>query len=276
MEPQVCILTDPTVQFLSHDFSGVDLVFVLTANNQAGFMPAAETLKPAYHLLKRTEDRLIRSEHIQQALYILSRHYKEIILLLPCDQIDRETNTMVQLVLAGLQGRIAVQVFRASTFASGLGYLAERGASVAANGASGVDVLRQIQHSMLHVYTILCTKDLRPLSEHGGMDRSHAMIGEMLGIAPVMIVENNQLLPFQKVKTARNLADTYMEYLEEFYKLKRIAIHKSTPLFGGEMNQLRERITAGFPDITLHEFFSSPRIVRLLGQRSISMIVIEE
>lgn len=274
--PQVCILTDPTVQFLTPDFPGLELVYVLTANTSIGFMPAEVSFKPAYHLLKRAEDRLVSTEHIQQAFLTLPRHYNEIILLLSCDQIDRVTSEIVQRVLDGLQGRIAIQVYRASTYGGGLGYLAEAGARVASAGGSAVDVIRRMQHTMSHIYTIFCTKDLHSLAGQGGLDRSHAIIGQLLGIAPVMILENSQLVPTQKVKTARNLADTFMEYLEEFYKLKQIAIHKSTPIFGGEMNQLRERITAGFPEIVFHEFFSSPQLVRLLGQRSLSMIVIEE
>lgn len=66
-----------------------------------------------------------------------------------------------------------------------------------------------------------------------------------------MIFENDRIISTQKARNSRHLVELFMEFVDEFYSLKRIFLFQSSPVFSSEMNQLFERLTNAFPEVEL-------------------------
>lgn len=272
----VCILTDACAQFSNTDFPGAESVFIFAPYTPEGFTKLALGPKSTLSNSRMRADRTHEFENFKQAMLTLSQHYNEFCLLLTSSRFDNHSFQKVVHAVETLQGKVSIQLIDTPTTALGLGHLVQMAAKNVAEGAKSTHIVRLLQKQMAHIYTIFCTKDLTNLSLAGGLDPAHAVVGEMLGIAPVMILENGHLIATQKVRNARHLVDVLIEYIEEFYQLKQIFIHRATPIFGGEMNQLRERLASNYPETLVTESISNPALQTMLGPRSLCMVVIDD
>lgn len=273
--PQICILTDPAAMFDDLSFTGSELIFVVNgipekplstvhtfANRGAATQPSWTDFTPSI-------------DTFRLAYADLARRYNEILVILSAAQINSNLHIHAQKAAESFQGRVSIQIIDSQTIGPGLGQIVQAAAAIAATEPTGSEVYRQTQLFIGHVYTIFCTRALKLLSAHGRFDPEHAFLGEMLGIAPLLIIENGQIVSTQKARNSRHLVELFMEYLEEFYTLKRIYLFQSEPIFGTEFNQVRERIHTLFAEVEVHQITDFPAIQVSLGPACIGMIVLD-
>jgi fatty acid-binding protein DegV len=98
----------------------------------------------------------------------------------------------------------------------------------------------------------------------------------MLDMLPLFTIERGRLIPVQKARNMRHLADLLEEFISEFSLLKRIALLKGILPFDQESRLLRECITNKLPDTVYSEQFLGTPLATLLGPRSLSVVVMEE
>ena len=127
-----------------------------------------------------------------------------------------------------------------------------------------------------HVYTALCVQGLTYLAHTGHLDPAQAIIGEMLGITPMLILENGRLTPAQKVRNARHLLDLFHEFVSEFSDVRHIALIQGISPFDLEIRQLRERINGQYPSSIISEHALNTSLTALIGPRSLGVIAIEQ
>jgi fatty acid-binding protein DegV len=279
--PHLCLLTDQAVQFQDFTFAGSDAVYIVYPGIQNGYLTLAEYKKT---ILRSQTPNIpnpdIPVDTFRKVFLTLSRDYNEIIVILTSSQLNYLQYENAQKAAEGLKGKVSVQIVDSQTLSAGLAHLIVNAAAAIStelgNQKTSSDIFRQVQKSVSHIYTIFCTRDLRQLSVHGMFEVEHAIIGEMIGTVPVMILENGRIVATQKARNARHLVELLLEYLEEFYKLKQIYLYQSSPVFGTELNQLQERLELLLPDVPAFQIPTNPAVRDLLGNRAIGMIVLDE
>lgn len=269
--PQTCILTDATALFFQKSFPGSELTFVLNARRN-------ELIHPQINGASSSESPAeldVNEQQYRHAYLTLAQKFNEIFVVLTSSQLNKEQFANAQAAAESLKGRVSIQLLDSQTFGPGVGQVVTAAAACAADGQSLSDIYRQTQNFIGHVYSMFCSRELVRLSQLGEFDQEHALIAELLGISPLLIFENDRIISTQKARNSRHLVELFMEFVDEFYSLKRIFLFQSSPVFSSEMNQLFERLTNAFPEVELTLIDEHPIIQALIGRRSLGMIVID-
>jgi fatty acid-binding protein DegV len=95
----------------------------------------------------------------------------------------------------------------------------------------------------------------------------------MLGITPLVLLENGKLVIVQKARSPRHLADLLVEFVGEFETLQHLALIRGRLFY--EISSLRERIQAYFPGVPFTEHTFGSGLGALLGPRSLSLVAME-
>jgi DegV family protein with EDD domain len=273
--PQLCILTDKTVYFDHPIFVGSENVFIISPTSEIGFVSFNHFAHSLGKANKLKENIIASIDLFKKIFTNLSHVYNEIVVILCSPQICLAMYENAFKASESLQGRISIQIIDSQSISAGLGQVVMRAASIASGQPSTTEVYRQLQNKIAHIYTIFCSKDLKNLAKYGQFDFEHAIVGEMLGIAPVMILESGQIVATQKARNARHLVELLLEFVEEFYKLEKIFIFQSNPVFGSEFSQLQERLDTTLPNITASGITANPMLKELLGNRHIGLIAMD-
>jgi DegV family protein with EDD domain len=269
--PQTCILTDPTALFIEKSFPGSEFTFVLDVRKYELVHPRENG---AYYG-DLASALTIDAQQFRHAYLSLAQKYNEIFVVLTSSQLNKRQFESAQNAAESLKGRVSIQVVDSQTFGPGVGEVVSAAAASARDGQTLSDIYRQTQNHIAHVYTMFCSRELIRLANQGEFDHEHAVIAELLGVSPLLILENDRIFSTQKARNSRHLVELFMEFIDEFYALKRIFLVQGNPLFGSEFNQISERLTNGFPEVNLTLIEEYPVIQALLGQRSLGIIAID-
>jgi DegV family protein with EDD domain len=171
---------------------------------------------------------------------------------------------------------VTVHVVDSQTTGAGLGLLVQSAAEAASLGTPAIEI-KQILHGLVpHVYTIFCMQSLTYLAHSAKIDVAQALVGEMLGVIPILVLENGRLMPIQKARTPRHLVDIFREFLSEFGQLRHVALMQGMPPFAHEARALRERIGADYPNTPYTEHTLGAALATILGPRSMGIVAMEK
>jgi DegV family protein with EDD domain len=169
-----------------------------------------------------------------------------------------------------------IQVIDSQTTAIGLGLMVQGAAESVHRGLPAQDVCNQMRGMLRHIYTIFCLPDLTYLYKSGHIDLAQAIIGDLLGVIPIFVLDNGQLIHIQKIRNPRHLVDILYEFVMEFDHLKFLALLKGETLFEQEIHNLRERINQNLRTPHLDEFLLNPALASLLGPQAIGIISLQK
>jgi len=279
--PHVCIVTDSSAQFTQDTFPGNELVTVLPLEIHLNGkvyrdrhellltdLPAAipngfQTLvpPPSPALIKKT-------------LWLLSQTYHHIILILISGHLH-PTVARVREVLEITRFSATVHLIDSQTTSIGLGTIVQAAATAAQNGIP----VREIKHYLLglipRIYTILCLRSLTYLQSSGQLEPSQAVAGELLGISPLYTMDSGRLVPMHKARSARNLVDTFHEFICEISGPGKGFLLQGNPPCTQESRNLRERILADLPNLDISEITINPTLGAILGPKTLGLVGIE-
>jgi DegV family protein with EDD domain len=83
----------------------------------------------------------------------------------------------------------------------GLGWLAERAATLAAEGATPATILAATQAMMPHIRLYLTLDTLEYLRRGGRIGRAQAFLGGLLNVKPILSLRDGEVLPVERVRT---------------------------------------------------------------------------
>lgn len=277
----ICILTDNTAQFPKPTFQGHKLVTIVPlsiyldgqmidngSELRANQLPntADEKLNP--HLIPPT------TEKFREIFINLCHHYDSIIAILlsshlnPCYQNAKEA-------AHSLRGSLRIHLIDSKTTSVGLGILVQAAAEAAAKGISAPDIDRILRSMVSHAYIVLCTPSLSYLYFNGFIDRTQAIISEMLGLLPVFAIENGKITSIEKVRSKRHALSFFQEFLDEFDRLQHIAFLQSANPNYRDTRLIHESSKEGFPSTPFTKHLINLPVAIMFGPQSMGLIVVE-
>lgn len=278
--PGVCLLTDSTAQFISEDFPGSAVVEMIPVHIRVNGIDRPDDGKLAIAELPLSVpngEQAVLSPPSPDEFFdwyrTLNRNYDEVITLLHSSHLSRAVVNAEQ-AAAGLRGRMELPVIDSKTTGIGLGYLIQTAAQAIQEGATLDEILEHLRFQSQKVYSIYCLQSLTYLVPGGGLDPLQALVGEMLGITPLVLLENGRLVVIQKARSPRHLADLLVEFIAEFENVHHLALVRGRLSY--EVTSLRERIQAFCPGIPFSEHLLTTGVGALLGPRSLSLVVLEQ
>lgn len=277
--PGVTVLTDSSAQFISEGFPGSSAVKIIPHHLQLKGTSRGDQRRVELATLPDSISSggapLLAppsSEEFHDCFQTLSQESDEIITLLHSSQLSL-TFRNAELAAQGLRGRMQLPVIDSQTAGIGLGMLVQTAAEAAVEGVPPAQILETLRRQSQRIYSIFCLQSLSYLAAGGHLDPVQALVGELLGITPLVLLENGGLVIVQKARSPRHLADLLVEFIAEFEDLQHLALVRGRLSY--EISSLRERLQTSFPGIPFTEHPLGGGLGAILGPRSLNLVAKE-
>lgn len=275
--PQVCILTDSSAQFTSHNFAGHELVSVLPMRIQLaqkiyGGGSGLTVDQLPFFAGSSLEPRVLPPglELIRNTLESLGGSCSDILVMMLSSRLNPAVESALQFINS-LHIPSNVHIIDSQSLAAELGLIVQAAAEAAGNNMLVGDIKHLLNDLIPRLYSIFYLPNLSYLYHSGQLDPSQAIVGEMMEIMPLFILENGRLIPTQKARNIRNLIDILVEFLVEFQDLEQICIVYGNHPYPHEIRTLHERIREYYPNTQYTEHKISATVGALLGPSSLGV-----
>lgn len=174
------------------------------------------------------------------------------------DQAAGESDTVISIHLSGklsdtvrrarqaaetMLGRSRIHVLDSEVTSVGLGILAKQAAIMTREGRTAEEIIRTLRGMIDHIYVVFFVESLDFLEQGGRIGKAQALLGTMLNIKPMLILEEGEIEPLEKVRTRVRALDKLAEFVSEFGHLESLTImHNQSD--AEEIHTLIERIEA--------------------------------
>ncbi len=174
-----------------------------------------------------------------------------------------------------LLGRCEIAVMDSMTTSLGLGILAKAAAEAAAEGATLDDVVRLLRGMIPHVYLVLYSNDLDYLERCNHLSQPQAILGSILGIKPILFVEDGEIMALEKVRSYERAVDKLFEFVAEFSEVRQAAILQRHTTPTAEARLLLGRLQPVFPDVGFPIIQYGPLLATHIGPSAMGVVVYE-
>jgi DegV family protein with EDD domain len=172
-------------------------------------------------------------------------------------------------------GKCRVHVVDSEVTSVGLGILAKQAAQMARNGASAEEIIRTLRGMIDHIYVVFFVESLDFLEQGGRIGKAQALLGTMLNIKPMLILEEGEIEPLEKVRTRARALDKLAEFVSEFGHIESLTImHNQSQT--DEIQELIERIEnvrGGATNIQIAQY--GPVLAAHIGPDALGIVVYE-
>ena len=170
-------------------------------------------------------------------------------------------------------GRCQVAVMDSESISVGQGTLVRAAAEAANRGMPLDTIVRLIRGMIPHVYLVFFVEALEYLEREGRIGKAQALLGSMLNIKPILIVEEGDIIPLEKVRTRPRAIDKLFEFVAEFAQIQEVAILQAGS--DQEAAELVERLKLVFPDREFPVLSYGPVLASHIGPGTMGVIVYE-
>jgi DegV family protein with EDD domain len=183
--------------------------------------------------------------------------------------------SQVKDALRSFSGRVQIQLIDSHSTSIGLGFLVQNAVEAILKNCAFTDVELLVRRLIPQIYAIICTPGLSYLHQAGFVDRSQALVGEMLGLQPLFALEEGHLTPLEKVRNQRQVLDSFQEFLDEFESLQHIGLVQNIAPNSQDSRLLREHALANFPKTPFTEHSINLALAALLGPHTSCLFAVE-
>jgi DegV family protein with EDD domain len=174
-----------------------------------------------------------------------------------------------------LLGRCQIVALDSLTTSLGLGILASSAARRAKQGANLDEVVRLIRGMIPHIYIVLYTGDLGYLERSQHLTKSQAVLGSLLGIKPILFLEDGRIMALEKVRTHERAVDKLFEFMAEFSAVAQAAILQRHLTPTPETRMLLARLQPLFPTLKFPLVQYDPLLAAHIGPSAVGVVVHE-
>lgn len=181
----------------------------------------------------------------------------------------------VQEIARGLFGRARVEIIDSMSVSYGLKRIVQTAASAAADGADLAETAQMVRSLTSRVYTLFYTEDFESLERTVDIQPSQAVLASILGVRPLVVLEEGRLIPLEKVTPRTTPIDKLVEFVMEFASVSELAILTGPSASGLNVDELRERIEQNIPELSVPAIPYGPLVAASIGPRCIGLFVSE-
>ncbi|MEJ2734033.1 MAG: DegV family protein [Anaerolineae bacterium] len=177
----------------------------------------------------------------------------------------------------GFLGRCRIAVMDSMSASWGLGLVVQAAAEAATLGRSLDDIVRLVRGMLPHIYLIFFVERLDYLERGGRISPAQALLGTMLRIKPLLLVEDGEIVPLEKVRTRTLAIEKVADFVAEFAVVQRVVILTS-PLdneINEHVDELREHLRSALPDQDFPIIGYDPVLACHLGPEALGVVVYE-
>jgi len=179
----------------------------------------------------RTTKAMIPSSAFEEAYSQLGRQTDQILVIVSSSKLSSAFAAAKSMANAFL-GRCRIAVLDSMATSWGLGLLVKAAAVAAEAGQSLDEIVRLVRGMLPHIYVVLFVERLDYLEKGNRIGPAQALLGTMLNIKPLLIMEEGEIIPLEKVRTRANAIEKLADFVGEFAGIEQVVIMQS-PLGNG-------------------------------------------
>jgi DegV family protein with EDD domain len=172
-----------------------------------------------------------------------------------------------------LLGRCNIAVMDTQSASAGLAILVREAAELAASGMRLDDLVPTLRGLIPRIYMVFFVESLDYLEAGGRVGRAQALLGNMLNIKPLLILEDGEILPLEKVRTRGKAVEKLAEFVSEFPQIEQLNILQEEETEDTEA--LRELIREHFPKLDMPVVPYGPVLASHVGPGAMGVVVFE-
>jgi len=174
-------------------------------------------------------------------------------------------------------GRSRIVVMDTMATSWGLGLVVEVAAKLAAQGTPLDEVVRRVRGILPHIYFAFFVERLDYLERGGRLDAAQALLGSMLRIKALLLMEDGDIVPLEKVRTRTQAIEKLVDFVAEFAQIERVVLLRSP--IDNEVNELiddlRRELLLIFPKREFRELEYDVILAAHMGPEAIGVMVYE-
>jgi len=203
-------------------------------------------------------------------------------------EVARETEEIVSVHLSGklsqtvnhakqasqsLLGRTRIHVVDSQSASAGLAILARETAKAASRGMNLEELIPYVRGLIPRIYVAFFVDTLEYLERGGRIGKAEALLGSMLNIKPLLILEDGEIQPLEKVRTRAKAVEKLCEFVAEFSNIEELYILQEQE--NQETRQFRELLKEFFPNLPSPVLPYGPVLASHVGPGAMGVIVFE-
>lgn len=212
----------------------------------------------------------------QQTFGQLNRETEEI-LVIPSSGKLSNAYAQAQDAARGFLGRCRIQVLDSMSISWGLGLIVKTAAEAAAQGLSLDAIVRRVRGMLPHIYFVFAVERLDYLEQGGRIGPAQALLGTLLNINPILLVEDGEIVPVEKVRTRSMALEKLADFVVEFASIQQVVVLQS-PLNSEDdfqIGELRELLNLALPNQPFETVEYDPILACHLGPEALGVVVYE-
>lgn len=213
---------------------------------------------------------------LQEAYDRLSRQTSEILVIVNSSKLSGGF-TNARSVARPYLGRCRIVVMDSLTASWGLGLMVKTAAVAAKAGQPLDEIVRQVRGVSPHIYLVFFAERLDYLERGGRIGQAQAILGTMLRIKPLLLMEDGDIIPLEKVRTRGMAIGKLADFVAEFASIQQVVILAS-PLDGRTnelVDELKEQLGLALPDHDFPVVAYDPVLACHLGPEALGVVVYE-
>jgi DegV family protein with EDD domain len=184
-----------------------------------------------------------------------------------------QTVSIAQQAADSFLGRCRIHVVDSQSTSAGLAILARETAKAAERGMTLDELIVFVRGLLPRIYLVFFVETLDYLERGGRIGKAEALLGSMLNIKPLLILEDGELQPLEKVRTRIKAVEKLAEFVAEFTRIKELYILQEEE--NEETELLRELLREYFPKLNMPVVPYGPVLASHVGPGAVGIVVSE-
>jgi len=174
-----------------------------------------------------------------------------------------------------LAGHCQIEVIDSQTISAGQAMLVRMALKAIERDEAADDIVRSVRGAVERVFSIYYVETINYLLQNKIMTPSHSILGVMLGIKPLLTIEQGQLRPMEKVRTRAQAVERLVEFVVEFTDIDDVVILQNRPYMNEQTRMLQDRLAVEFPGRHFPYTMYGPSLAAHLGPDVTGVVVLE-
>ncbi|XWX04598.1 DegV family protein [Aggregatilineales bacterium SYSU G02658] len=168
-----------------------------------------------------------------------------------------------------------IVVLDSRTICAAQGIVVQLAAQLAQEGAPLAELLDTVRSALERVYSMYYVETLEYLRRNKIMADSRAVLGSLLGIKPLLTIEDGQFKVTEKVRTRGQAIDQLVEFLTEFDDIEETVILQARTGMTEQVRMTQERLSAEWGEYPVNFTTYCAAVAALLGAEAAGVVILE-
>lgn len=209
-------------------------------------------------------------EHLYRRLALEYEHVFSIHLSGRLGSVFRSANQARAKLPASLT---RIELIDSKSASMGTGMVVLAAARAARDGASPNEVRQLINDMIQHTHVVFFVDTMEYLERGGRLTLAASVLGSMQRIKPLMILDEGEIVPYERTRTRAKAIEGLYTFIEDFPKVQDVvALYATTP---EDIEKLLEKVEPIFPPDRVQIVQFSPSIATHLGPGAMGVAVFE-